>query len=123
MEEPTTHTGYIGAAVAALVGVAWGLRQFFLRWRQDSVQFAAADASHAEQMARKRIVEELHDELSRMSAQNLRLNDELNKLQLYIVELTRQIGLLTAENNALKSEIVDLRSEVIRLKEIRAHIV
>lgn len=123
MEEPTTHAGYIGAAVAALVGVAWGLRQFFLRWKQDDVQFAAADASHVEQMARKSIVEQLHDELSRMSAQNLQLSDELNKLQLHIMELTRQIGLLTAENNALRSEIVDLRSEVIRLKEIQARIV
>lgn len=120
MDDINVHSnaGYVGAAVAALVGIAWGLRQFFVRWKQDGVHLAAAEASTAEQKARKTIVEQLHDELARMSQENLALAVELNKLQLHIVELTRQIALLTAENLALKNEIEDLRREITRLRNV-----
>jgi cell division protein FtsB len=118
IQNHASNAGYIGAAVAAIVGIAYGLRQVLVRWRQDGTNIAAADATTAEYRARQDIVEQLHAELERLHQQRMTLTEELHKLQLHIVELTRQVALLTTENGELRAEIIDLRGEISRLKQM-----
>lgn len=100
---------WFAASVAAIGGVAFGLRKLYMAWGRDGVAIA-------ETSAKKTIVEQLHDELTRMSAQNLALAGELNKLQLHILELTKQIGSLTSKNTQLEHEINHLRDEISRFR-------
>jgi chromosome segregation ATPase len=116
---------WLAALVVTLGGIGVGLRKLYLDWSRDGV-------SLAETSARKTIVQQLHDELTRMSAQNITLAGELNKLQLHILELTKQISTLSTKNaqlekqisalstkNAqLENEISQLRQEINRLRTV-----
>jgi cell division protein FtsB len=102
---------WLAALVVTLGGIGVGLRKLYLDWSRDGV-------SLAETSARKTIVQQLHDELTRMSAQNITLAGELNKLQLHILELTKQISALSTKNAQLENEISQLRQEINRLRTV-----
>ena len=97
-------TALITAAVAGIGGIAFALHKLRIAWVGDSVIMAA-------QAAQKALVEQLHDELNRLSSQNSELATQLDKLQLHICMLTGQITLLTAENQQLKVEISALSAK------------
>jgi peptidoglycan hydrolase CwlO-like protein len=99
--DPGTIAGWASAGVLSLLGAIAGIRKFRVLWGADSVTIAA-------QQAEQTLVNQLHDELTRLSGQNLLLASELNKLQLHIRDLTGQITLLTQENQSLRSEIAAL---------------
>lgn len=107
-EEATTHGGWFAAAGAALTGLAIGVRKAWLAWKADG-------AAGVEIEARQALVAQLHAELTRLGAQNLTLATELNKLQLHILELTKQIGALTTENTALRSQVEAMEVMVAKL--------
>jgi len=118
----TGHLAEVGLAVAALV---LGLRKAQAKWGSVGVDIAQSRTDTAEADARTDIVEQLRNELTRLSEQRLLVGGELAKLQLHILELTKQAGylttqvsLLTSENVALKGEITELRAEVSRLRTV-----
>lgn len=54
----------------------------------------------------------MHEELERMSAQNIVLSTELNKLQKEIITLNKQLRQLCAENEKLQTEVVALNIQL-----------
>ena len=94
----------IAGVVAGIGGTAFALRKLQLAWAGDSVVLTA-------QAAQKALVEQLHEELTRLSTQNVELATQLAKLQLHICTLTGQITLLTAENQQLKVEVTALSAK------------
>lgn len=123
LRQLTAHTA---EAVALMAGVAIGLRVLYVRWTKEGVAIAENRTSTVEAHARTEIVEQLKNELGRVSEQRLLVADQLLQLQKYILALTEQAGrlttqvsLLTSENIALKAEITHLRQEVSRLHEMQ----
>lgn len=107
----TDIPAWMAAIAIALASIAGHMRKLYIQWKRD-------DVTLAEQSARRTIVEQLHEELTRMSAQNLALAGELNKLQIHILELTKQIAMLSAKNSELENEIAMLRLEINRLRDV-----
>lgn len=60
----------------------------------------------------------MHQELDRLATQNKLLAEELNKLQIKILDLTKQLHSLTLENQKLHEEIAILTNEIGRLQLI-----
>lgn len=92
-------------AVVAIGGLYMGIRKLRLTWGADQVTMASQDAQQS-------LVTQLHDELTRLAGQNALLASELNKLQLHILDLTKQITRLTVENQQFVAKISDLSAEV-----------
>ena len=105
--------GWFAQIIVLLTGLVIGLRKLYMVWGRDSVTVA-------EDKARRSIVQQLHDELGRISTQRLLVADELLKLQLSTNELIKQVGLLTNENVSLKLEVQHLRAEVRRLQHVKS---
>lgn len=104
--------GWVTTATVAVGGIYLGIRKLWLTWGADKVTMAAQDAQRS-------LVEQLHDELTRLAGQNVLLATELNKLQLHILELTRQITALTSENQQFLIEIAALRRELHAGERVR----
>jgi len=66
------------------------------------------------------IMQLMHQELERMSAQNTLLGTELNKLQQEIIQLNAQLRQLCIENDKLQTEVVALTSELNAFKKVAA---
>lgn len=62
------------------------------------------------------IIDTMHEELSRLSSQNGILAGELNKLQLEVIKLTKEIHTLTVENQQLHLQISQLTNKVLSSK-------
>lgn len=105
----TGIAAWFAAAVAAIGGIAMGVRKLRVGLGEDAVAIAQNGASET-------LVTQLHAELTRMSAQNSLLTNELYKLQSHILELTRQVTLLTGENHSLRTEISSLGAQVARMR-------
>lgn len=98
-----------GWAAAAVMGGFIGIRKV--------MRFTAAnDASIEHARADESLVKGLRTELERLSGQNGRLADALNELQNNVTVLLKQVGGLQVENARQARELLDLRSENVRLQ-------
>lgn len=66
------------------------------------------------------VMELMHEELQRTSAQNKVLSEELNKLQQQMIKLNSELARLCVENDKLQQEVVALTSELNAFKKIAA---
>lgn len=98
----------------AVAGVAIGLKRLQVGWAKSETEVSI-------ERAQSSLINALRDELSRMSAQNLRLLESMNGLQIRVIELTHQITMLTAENHSLIEEVADLRAQVASLTGTTQH--
>lgn len=110
--DSTSNFGTWAAGIAAgLGGIIYSLRKMRVSWGADRVTMAGNSAQQS-------LIRELHDELTRMAAQNTKLAGELNELQNGLVSLRMQIGELTVEKQLLKDEVVALRREIASLRAL-----
>lgn len=90
--------------VIALVGAIFGIQKILKGWKETSTE--------------SNLISLMHSELTRLSAHNAVLAEELAKFQLEVISLNKQINNLTVENNRLYAEIAALTNEVNRLQEM-----
>jgi predicted nuclease with TOPRIM domain len=94
----------IFAGSLAVVATIFAIKKLFKDWR-------VSDASDS-------VMELMHKELERMSAQNTVLSGELNKLQQEIIQLNAQLRQLCIENDKLQTEVIALTNELNAFKNI-----
>jgi predicted nuclease with TOPRIM domain len=70
--------------VFALVGIVFGIQKLLKNWKETSTE--------------TNIIGLMHEELTRLSKHNQTLAEELNKFQLEVLKLNRQLDELTREN-------------------------
>ena len=99
----STSEAVIGISVAVLAG-AIALRKYIRGWTNDS--------------AENEVVKLLREEIKRMSDQNMAVTTELNRLQIDIIRLHKELQLLTLENGKLHTQIMSLNTQIDRLKTI-----
>lgn len=101
-------TGFIAqisaGVVVALTAIAVGLQTILKNWKANSTESS--------------VLKMMHDELERMSTQNITLSAEIGKLQLELVTLSKQLTTLTIENQKLQTEVSNLNAEIARLHGI-----
>ena len=102
--DSSSVAGLFGSAVLALLALVMGIQKLVKNWQATSAETS--------------VITMMHQELSRMSAQNTSLTTELNKLQMEIINLNRELGVLSLENQRLHVEVVALTKEVARLQTI-----
>jgi peptidoglycan hydrolase CwlO-like protein len=102
--DPSNISQWLTAAFLAVVGLAMGLQVVVKNWKANSTESA--------------LLKMMHDELERMSAQNLILSQEIGKLQAELVNLSNQLSELTSENTKLRVEVSNLNTEITRLHGI-----
>lgn len=90
--------------VAAIIAGIFGLQKLLKGWNETVTEGS--------------VMKTMHEELTRMSAQNKILGEELGKFQLEVIKLNRQLNELTMENNRLHGEVIRLTEEVARLQSI-----
>ena len=92
------------AVVVALTIIAVGLQNLIKTWKSTSTESS--------------LLKMMHEELERMSTQNITLSQEIGKLQLELINLSSKLTTLTLENRKLQSEVSCLNSEISRLHGI-----
>lgn len=90
--------------VVVLFGMIFGVQKVLKGWKESSTE--------------SNLISLMHTELTRLSAHNAILAEELAKFQLEVVSLNKQLNELTIENNRLHNEVVALTGEVSRLQRI-----
>jgi FtsZ-binding cell division protein ZapB len=95
---------YVTGGVAGLFATVFVVQKFLNSWKS-----GAAESS---------VITLMHQELERMSLQNTSLSSELGKLQRDIIELNKELRILSSENQRLYLEIAALTGEVTRLQTI-----
>ena len=88
-------------AVGSLAAIAFVLQKYIRNWKSTSTEVS--------------IISMMHTELERMSKQNTRLSDELNKLQLELITLNSELQKLTLENQRLHEEVKEITKQLSRL--------
>jgi len=105
MDETLLETPQIvGTLGLALLATAYSLKKYLKGWNVLS--------------AENSVINLLRDELDRMSNQNRDIATELNKLQVDLINLHKEIQSLTIENNRLYTQVNQLNHQVERLKNI-----
>lgn len=90
----------------AIVALVFGVKKVVKDWR-------LSDTGDG-------IMNLMHKELDRMSAQNTLLSTELNKLQQEIIQLNAQLRQLCIENDKLQTEVIALSNELNAFKRVAA---
>ena len=90
----------------AVVVLVFGIKKLVKDWK-------LSDAGDS-------VMQLMHKELERMSAQNTVLSTELNKLQQEIIQLNAQLRQLCIENDKLQTEVVALTNELNAFKKVAA---
>jgi len=108
MESLTTEVLVQALSVAALAVIALtvGIQKLLKDWKSTSAETS--------------VIELMHTELERMSAQNSTLSRELNRLQKEIITLNQQLSRLTIENQNLHREVAALTAEIATFKNVNA---
>ena len=96
----------ISMIALAVIMLVFGIKKLTKDWR-----ISETEAS---------VLELMHQELGRMSAQNTILSTELNKLQQEIIQLNTQLRQLCIENDKLQIEVVALTNELNAFKNLAA---
>lgn len=92
------------AIILGFGAAALGLLKYRKAWKETSTETF--------------ILNIMHQEIERMSAQNILLATELNKLQLEVIKLTKELHKLSLENQKLTEEIATFNIEINRLQHI-----
>ena len=101
----TNEIVQIGAIAAiGLLGFSIGIQKILKEWKSNQ--------------AENSIISLMHTELERMSLQNTKLTEELNKLQDQIIQLHSELSKLTIENNKLQEEVAALTLEINGFKNL-----
>jgi uncharacterized coiled-coil DUF342 family protein len=95
---------YATAISIGLIGLVYGIQKIIKGWKETGAETS--------------VITLMHQELSRMSAQNKVLSDELAALQSEIIKLNRELRKMSDENQKLHQEVVSLTAEVSRLREL-----
>lgn len=95
-------TEIVTAVAAGIFGLVLGAQKIMKGWKETATE--------------SNIISIMHTELERMSQQNTRLAEELNKLQIEIISLNKELRNLTSENQRLHIEVSSLTAEVGRLQ-------
>lgn len=102
----------LAATAVGVGGLALGFQQLVKKWKSTN--------------AETNILTILHEELERMSKQNMLLTTYVNNLQLEANKINLELGKLQYENQKLHAEVVSLTKEVILLRsalpEIRGNV-
>lgn len=108
MESLTTEVLVQALSVAALAVIALtvGIQKLLKDWKSTSAETS--------------VIELMHTELERMSAQNSTLSRELNRLQKEIITLNQQLSQLAIENQNLHREVAALTTEMATFKDVNA---
>lgn len=93
----------IGGSFIALLTLGLGMQKMFKNWKETNAESS--------------VITLMHEELSRMFAQNTILASELNKLQIEVLNLNKELQNLTLENQRLQQEIVCLTVEISMLQK------
>jgi hypothetical protein len=104
ISETSSASQWIAAAFLGVVGIATGLQVLIKTWKTNNTESA--------------LLKMMHDELERMSSQNLLLSQEIGKLQIELINLSNQLSELSRENQNLQIEIANLNTEISRLHGI-----
>lgn len=96
----------LSVSAMAVIALGVGIQKLVKDWRTTNAETS--------------VVQMMHTELERMSAQNTKLTQELSKLQLEIVELNSQLSKLNIENNKLQEEVSALTIELNSFKKLAA---
>lgn len=94
----------LGSIGVALLAIAYSIKKYLKGWNILS--------------AENTVINLLREELDRMSNQNRDIATELNKLQLDLINLHKEIQSLTVENNRLYTQVNQLNFQVEKLKSI-----
>lgn len=101
-----TDTNYITeivvGALVGLSGLAIGLQKLVKGWKETSAESS--------------VISIVHSELERLAEQNKFLTAEINRLQVEVITLNKQLKDLIIENQQLNQEIAGLTKEVNRLQ-------
>lgn len=96
-------TQIFGGVFIAVITLALGMQKMLKSWKETGVESS--------------VITLMHQELERMSAQNIILATELNKLQLEVLNLNKELQKLNLENRRLQQEIVALTLEISMLQK------
>lgn len=99
--------GLIGTLTTIVLAAGWWLRN---KKPQEDRGIAAATAEVG-------IIEQLRSECKRLSEQNAKLAESLNKFQLQIMDLQTENMKLHREANAFREENLSLREEIVELRK------
>lgn len=96
----------LSVVALAVITLVFGIKKLTKDWRMSETEAS--------------VLELMHQELGRMSAQNTVLSTELSKLQQEIIQLNSQLRQLCIENDKLQIEVVALTSELNAFKKVAA---
>jgi dynactin complex subunit len=102
--ETNYFTELIAGAVVGLGALVVGIQSILRNWKRNSAEGS--------------LMQMMHDELERMSVQNVALSQEIGKLQNELVRLSTQLTALTAENHILQREVASLNQEISRFHRL-----
>jgi len=94
----------ISVVALAVIALVFGIKKLMKDWLISSTETS--------------VLELMHEELNRMSAQNLTLSKELSKLQQEIIQLNTQLRKLCIENDKLQTEVVALTNQLNAFKQL-----
>lgn len=94
----------ISILAISILAFSIGIQKLLKEWKSNS--------------AENGIISLMHTELERMSLQNTKLSEELNKLQDQIIQLHSELSKLTIENNKLQEEVAALTIEINGFKNL-----
>lgn len=108
MEVASSMTGFEAVLMIALAVITLGfaIKKLVKDWR-------LSDAGDS-------VMQLMHKELERMSAQNTMLSTELGKLQQEIIQLNTALRKLCVENDKLQTEVIALTNELNAFKKVAA---
>jgi chromosome segregation ATPase len=102
--EPKNLFEYAALGLGSVVIIIMGIQNMYNKWKS-----ANAEGS---------LITLMHEELERLSTQNTKLSQELNRLQLEIISLNSELRKLSSENQNLHLEVASLTLEISRLQRM-----
>jgi chromosome segregation ATPase len=102
--EPNNLFEYVALGLGSLVVIIIGIQNIYNKWKSSSAEGS--------------LITLMHEELERLSAQNTKLSQELNKLQLEIISLNSELRKLSSENQNLHLEVTSLTMEISTLQRM-----
>ena len=101
---PDSLIQVVGMVAVAVIAVIVGSQKLLKDWKSSSVESS--------------VINLMHSELERMSAQNTALSLELGRLHKEVIALNKHLQKLTLENQSLQSEVITLTKEVARFQSV-----
>ncbi len=98
----------ISMVALAVIALIYGINKLRKDWHADDTE--------------ANVMELMHSELSRMSAQNKVLSEELGRMQHEMISLNNQIRQLCIDNDRLQCEVAALTAELSKLSIIGAEV-